>query len=892
MAKTNVEWAIATSLLHATQAALAKQLETRPHLSPDAERLLGRQLIQDQIDKLARERLSEGLAELSPEAERDLAAAVFAGLFEMGRLQPLLNDQQIENIEISGFDRVVLEYSDGSVVESEPVADSDDDLIEQIRYIAARLGRSERTLTRGHPHLNMRLPDGSRLAAMIETVPRPEIVIRRHRIRDIDLDDLVGLGTLDEVLVEFLRAAVRARKNIIVTGGMGSGKALALDTPLPTPDGWTTMGWLRAGDRVFDEQGQPCTVLAAHEVRTDRRCYEVLFSDGSTITADAEHLWQVTRFADRQRVGRSAWSRPSFWVSDAERARLWALADEAGAVPDRSVTVSELVCEVGAEHRTLIADEARRLPSDGRPGMSFVRSNGRPGRTFVATYSRAALLKALAARRDRSRGGLPRGPEHVVMTTEQLLEHGLVRSEGTRQASREFAVDLCRPLEYQRKCQPIDPYVLGAWLGDGATSAARLSTADPEILAEFEAAGYPCRHVANYDYAVAGSLQSQLRAAGVLGDKHIPREYLHGDTAQRLALLQGLMDTDGHCKPGGTAEFSTTSEVLFRQVFELAAGLGIQPQRRQKPLVWKGRVTGVAYTVSWTSAIHVFRLPRKAARISQGSRRDRPRLIAAIRPVPSVPVRCITVDSPNSLYLAGEACIPTHNTTLIRAMANEIHPSERFGTIETEFELLLHELPDRHPRVVPMEALEGTGERGPDGRQLGEVTLTDLVWQAWRMNLQRILVGEIRGPEIGAVMKVMIGSEGGSMSTLHARSAHDAFERMVDLRLESSTATAEFAYRMAARAVHLVVHIRLLDEGYPVHTRRRFVSQVVEVNGIGEGGRPALTDIFAPGPDGRAAPLVRPVDLDDYTQVGFDPAWLDLREGRWGPWDAKRRRLA
>lgn len=92
----------------------------------------------------------------------------------------------------------MLEYADGSVLDADPVADSDDALIDQIRYIAARLGRSERTLTRGHP--------------------------RRHRFRDIDLDDVITLGTLDEVLAEFLRAAVRARKNIVVTGLPGSGK--------------------------------------------------------------------------------------------------------------------------------------------------------------------------------------------------------------------------------------------------------------------------------------------------------------------------------------------------------------------------------------------------------------------------------------------------------------------------------------------------------------------------------------------------------------------------------------------------------------------------------------------------------------------------------------------
>ncbi|WP_434090103.1 replicative DNA helicase [Micromonospora carbonacea] len=81
---------------------------------------------------------------------------------------------------------------------------------------------------------------------------------------------------------------------IIVAGRPGLGKALALDTPLPTPDGWTTMGEVAVGDRLLAADGTPTTVTAAFEVWHDRPCYEVEFSDGSVIVADAEHLWRTT----------------------------------------------------------------------------------------------------------------------------------------------------------------------------------------------------------------------------------------------------------------------------------------------------------------------------------------------------------------------------------------------------------------------------------------------------------------------------------------------------------------------------------------------------------------------------------------------------------------------
>src|SRR5437763_10353737 len=88
---------------------------------------------------------------------------------------------------------------------------------------------------------------------------------------------------------------------LIGEAGTGVGKALDVDTPIPTPTGWKRMGELRAGDQVFDENGQPCTVTAAWAVLHDRPCYEVVFSDGSSLVADADHLWASHTRRDRKR---------------------------------------------------------------------------------------------------------------------------------------------------------------------------------------------------------------------------------------------------------------------------------------------------------------------------------------------------------------------------------------------------------------------------------------------------------------------------------------------------------------------------------------------------------------------------------------------------------------
>jgi replicative DNA helicase len=92
--------------------------------------------------------------------------------------------------------------------------------------------------------------------------------------------------TLDERLGRMMPGQL-----VIVGALSGNGKALALDTPLPTPAGWTTMGEIRVGDELIDEAGRPCRVTYATSIQRDRVCYEVCFTDGTRVVADADHLW-------------------------------------------------------------------------------------------------------------------------------------------------------------------------------------------------------------------------------------------------------------------------------------------------------------------------------------------------------------------------------------------------------------------------------------------------------------------------------------------------------------------------------------------------------------------------------------------------------------------------
>lgn len=95
-----------------------------------------------------------------------------------------------------------------------------------------------------------------------------------------------GFADLDE-----LTNGLHPGQMVIVAARPAMGKALALDTPLPTPTGWTTMGDVKVGDQLIGRDGKPTRVVAATDVMVDRPCYEVEFADGERIVADADHQW-------------------------------------------------------------------------------------------------------------------------------------------------------------------------------------------------------------------------------------------------------------------------------------------------------------------------------------------------------------------------------------------------------------------------------------------------------------------------------------------------------------------------------------------------------------------------------------------------------------------------
>ncbi|MGH3727574.1 MAG: replicative DNA helicase [Micromonosporaceae bacterium] len=420
---------------------------------------------------------------------------------------------------------------------------------------------------------------------------------------------------------------------IVVAGRPGLGKALALDTPLATPEGWTTMGAVQVGDCLIGADGKPTTVVAATDVMTDRPCYEVEFSDGSVLVADAWHQWLThTRASRRSRK-------------------------------DPEVRTTE---EIAATLRTRTAD--RRL--------NHSVSNASP----------------------------------VDLPERELL---------------------------------ISPYTLGVWLGDGHSAAARFTTDDPEIVMYVEADGFQVRPSRPRVYTILlpdpgadreRNFSGLLRALGVLGDKHIPVDYLRASERQRRALLAGLLDTDGYAHSDGAVQFSVTNKRLADDVYELVVSLGYRCQVTGKPVRSRTLASSVSYTLTFTTQEDVFRLERKRLAHKERRRttstvRSGSRYIVDVRPIPSVPVRCVQIDNHDHLYVAGRSMIPTHNSTaamdFIRATSIRNSLASLMFSLEMSKVEIVMRLLSAESRV-PLHVLRSGGLSDDDwtklARRMGEIS--------------------------------------------------------------------------------------------------------------------------------------------------------------------------
>src|SRR3990167_6574925 len=380
-------------------------------------------------------------------------------------------------------------------------------------------------------------------------------------------------------------------------GAAGGGKALDINLDIYTTEGWKTLSDIRDNNTIYDEAGNECKVIKAHDILFNRNCYKLEFDDGSTIIADEDHKWFVYDRRNRENLARNCF------------------------------------------------------------GLGWVRS------------------------------------------TKTLFDNQRIGTDDRVN----FSIQVAKPLLGKNIDLPIDPYTLGIWLGDGNNQSSRITSTDPEVI-ETISSIYP---ISTYDYSsiehkIYGVVQATLSKLDLKHNKHIPRIYFRAKVVDKLELLKGLMDSDGNANHNGTVEFCSTSLKLAKDILELIISLGFKATLTSGIAKIDERVISDRYRIKWTPTIPVFKLSRKLERQKLDSNLSTQgwRYITKISKVESIPVRCLTVDSPSNLYLAGRTLIATHNTDL-----GIMLPLIRQFTEHPKFKglVLRRTFPDLEKEIVPRQ---------------------------------------------------------------------------------------------------------------------------------------------------------------------------------------------
>ena len=473
-----------------------------------------------------------------------------------------------------------------------------------------------------------------------------------------------GIRDLDE-----LTNGLQAGQMIVIAARPGVGKALALDTPVATPTGWTTMDELAVGDQVLGSDGRPTTVVAATEVLTGRPCYEVRFSDGTVVVADALHQWLTDDRASR-------------------RAAQEARAAGDGRAP-RAVAAVRTTEELARTLRCATADGRRNHSVRNAAPLQLPEAE-----LPVPPYALGVWLGDGTSAAAQFTSDDPEIAVHIEAEGLVVTPTGADRRYSLRlpppAAVEARPCPMCGQLSTPRTSQvqtcgkacggrlrAVGGVGLQATCGDcGGPSAGQVHC-------------QACRD----DH---GTVQALLRSLGVLGDKHIPTRYLRASVAQRRALLAGLLDTDGTVAPNGVVQFAVTSQRLAEDARELIAGLGHRVSMSRKRVPGRTEASSTCFTLTFTTDDEVFRLERKKlAHKERGVRTSTARgvrFVTDVRPVPSVPVRCIQVDATDHLFLAGRSFVPTHNSTLGLDIARSAAVKHGKAAVIFSLEMSKHEI--------------------------------------------------------------------------------------------------------------------------------------------------------------------------------------------------------
>lgn len=322
----------------------------------------------------------------------------------------------------------------------------------------------------------------------------------------------------------------------------------------------------------------------------------------------------------------------------------------------------------------------------------------------------------------------------------------------------------CAPVRFENKQSlPLNPWLLGVLLGDGCLQerSVGFSSADKEIVEGVQNAvkslELVVKYTAQYDYRIVtkpgaqgipgktgiyNPIVSIMRMLGLANtrseNKFIPKMYLYSSVDDRIALLQGLFDTDGSAG-GSHIDYSTSSYELAEDVKFVVESLGGTATISPKSTT---HLVSFRIYVKLPETIDGFLLERKLSRMKKGQRAPY-RALMSIIPAGRAKATCISVDSPHNLYLTN-GCLPTHNTTTLELIANELPKNVSLAIAFNK--KIADELTRRFPPNFVIKTFNGLGHNAW-GKFIGKkLTLED-------RKLGKIIT------EVGREMRVALDNE-------------------------------------------------------------------------------------------------------------------------------------
>lgn len=284
-----------------------------------------------------------------------------------------------------------------------------------------------------------------------------------------------------------------------------------------------------------------------------------------------------------------------------------------------------------------------------------------------------------------------------VKTTQEIVDTLYVKRKDGK-LENNHSIPLTEPLEYKEQKLLAHPYCLGLYLGDGHYKSGMITSSKEDIhfvRSKFHSLGYDTELVnSSYKYRFKSQrLNRELQELKIYNNKEklIPNNYLIGSTEQRLELLRGLMDSDGHIDKKGKAYFTNTNFYLSDLVYKLALSLGCVASKTYNTGSYKNQegediICKDYVQVSLRPNLTPVSLPRKAKRYKPCTKQNNKWFIVKAEEIEPIPVKCITVEDKDHLFLIGEELIPTHNCNADFATINTTVGNITYGQLHTRLQ--------------------------------------------------------------------------------------------------------------------------------------------------------------------------------------------------------------